>query len=131
MIPTQIDSSSFLLFSISDGVLTLVILFIILTIFGWLAIRYRSIRSFEFQILTFIMVYVVGEIIEDYNKMPFLSAFPYIGSQIHIASAVLLVIILWLRLYSVKKSGREMVDKVEPVDEEVGSASGDSGGDEW
>ena len=123
MISIQIDTS--FLFSTS-GLTTLIILFMALAVFGWLAIRYRNIRSFEFQISIFIMVYVVGEIIEDYNQMPF----PNVGSQIHIASAVLLTIILWLRLYSVRKSGREMVDKIEPVDE-GGSASGGSGGDEW
>src|SRR2546422_9516749 len=111
MMPTQSDSS--LLFSASG--LTLIILFMSLGIFGWLAVRYRNIRSFEFQISIFIMVYVVGEIIEDY-EIPFLSALPYIGSQIHIVSAVLLAIILWLRLYSVKKSGGKTIDTLESVE---------------
>ena len=119
MILTQGDSG--FLFSMSG--LTLIILFMSLAVFGWLAIRYRNIRSFEFQISIFITTYVVGEIIEDY-KMPFLSAFPYIGSQIHIASAVLLAMILWLRLYSARKGGRSMIDKVEPVEE--GGISGGS-----
>lgn len=82
MILSQNDGG--FLFSMSG--LTLIILFMSLAVFGWLAIRYRNIRSFEFQISIFITTYVVGEMIEDY-KMPFLSAFPYIGSQIHIASA--------------------------------------------
>jgi hypothetical protein len=119
MMLTQSDSG--FLFSMSG--LTLIILFMSLALFGWLAIRYRNIRSFEFQISIFITAYVVGEIIEDY-KMPFLSAFPYIGSQIHIASAVLLAVILWLRLYSARKGGRSMIDKVEPVEE--GGISGGS-----
>jgi hypothetical protein len=109
MILTQNDSGS--LFSING--LMLIIIFMSLAVCGWLAVRYRNIRSFEFQILIFITTYVVGEIVEDY-KMPLLSAFPYIGSQIHIASAVLLAIILWLRLYSARKGGRSMIDKVEP-----------------
>jgi hypothetical protein len=118
MIPTQIDSSS--LFS-SNGLTTLVILFMSLAIFGWLAVQYRNIRSFEFQISIFIMVYIVGEIIEDYNnKVPFFSAFPYIGSQIHLVAAAFLSIILWIRLYSVRKSGRKIVDKIEPVEGNVG-----------
>ncbi|HZA08419.1 MAG TPA: hypothetical protein VE619_12005, partial [Nitrososphaeraceae archaeon] len=66
----QIDSSSLLY---SSGLTTLVILFTSLAIFGWLAVRYRNIRSFEFQISIFVMVYIVGEIIEDYNKTPFFS----------------------------------------------------------
>jgi hypothetical protein len=97
-------------------------------IFGWLAVRYRNIRSFEFQISIFIMVYIIGEIIEDYNKMPFLSAFPYIGSQIHLLAAVFLSIILWIRLYSARKSGRKIVDKIEPVEEgNVGGGSSSNG----
>jgi hypothetical protein len=96
--------------------LTLSILFTSLAIFGWLAVRYRNIKSFEFQIFVFITVYIVGEILEDY-KIPSLSTMPYIGSHIHIVSAVFLAIILWLRLYSVRKSGRKMIDKLEPVEE--------------
>jgi hypothetical protein len=97
--------------------LTLVILFTSLAIFGWLAVRYRNIRSFEFQISVFIIVYIVGEILED-HKIPSLStSLPYIGSQIHIVSAVFLAIILWLRLYYVRRSGRKMIDKLEPVEE--------------
>lgn len=117
--PTEI---SFL--SSSRG-LTLIILFMSLAIFGWLSIRYRNIRSFEFQISIFIIVYVVGEIIEDY-KMPFFSAFPYIGSQIHILSAVFLAIMLWLRLYSVRKSGRNMIDKMQPAESNISNGGTES-----
>ena len=124
MISFQIDSSSLLY---SSGLTTLVILFTSLAIFGWLAVRYRNIRSFEFQISIFIMVYIVGEIIEDYNKMPLFSAFPYIGSQIHLVAAVFLSIILWIRLYSARESGRKVVDKIEPVEE--GNVSGGGGDD--
>lgn len=123
MISFQIDSSSLLY---SSGLTTLVILFTSLAIFGWLAVRYRNIRSFEFQISIFVMVYIVGEIIEDYNKMPFFSAFPYIGSQIHLVAAVFLSIILWIRLYSARESGRKVVDKIEPVEE--GNVSGGDDG---
>jgi hypothetical protein len=119
----QIDNSSLLY---SSGLTTLVILFTSLAIFGWLAVRYRNIRSFEFQISIFIIVYIVGEIIEDYNKMPFFSIFPFIGSQIHLLAAVFLSIILWIRLYSARESGRKIVDKIEPVEGTV-SGVGDDG----
>ena len=110
MISTQIGSN--LLFS--TGGVTLIILFMSLAIFGWFTVRNRNIRSFEFQITVFIVVYIIGEIIEDY-KIPSLSSIPYLGSQIHIISAILLAIILWLRLYSVRKSGK-MIDKLESVE---------------
>jgi ABC-type uncharacterized transport system permease subunit len=96
------------------GGVTLIILFMSLAIFGWRTVRNRNIRSFEFQITVFIVVYIIGEIIEDY-KIPSLSSIPYLGSQIHIVSAVLLAIILWLRLYSVRKSGK-MIDELESVE---------------
>src|SRR6266487_6603635 len=101
MISTRIDSSF-------SGGLTLIILFMSLAIFGWLTVRNRNIRRYEFQITVFIIVYIIGELLEDY-KIPSLSTLSYIGSQIHIVSALLLAIILWLRLYSMKKSGRKMI----------------------
>ena len=97
--------------------LTLIMLFASLAIFGWLAIRYRNIKNFEFQIFVFIVIYVIGEILEDY-KIPSLSAsLPYLGSQLHLIAAAFLAIILWLRLYQVRSSGQKMIDKLEPVGE--------------
>jgi hypothetical protein len=97
--------------------LTLIILFALLAIFGWLAIRYRNIKNFEFQIFVFIIIYVIGEILEDY-KIPSLSAsLPYLGSQLHIIAAAFLAIMLWFRLYYVRSSGRKTVDKLEPAGE--------------
>jgi len=97
--------------------LTLIILFALLPIFGWLAIRYRNIRNFEFQIFVFIIIYIIGEILEFY-KIPYLSAsLPYLGSQLHLIAAAFLAIILWLRLYYVRSSGRKMIDKLESVGE--------------
>ena len=102
MISTQIDSG----FLFSMGGITLIILFMSLAIFGWLTVRNRNIRSLEFQITVFIVVYIIGEIIEDY-KIPSLLSLPYIGSQIHIASAVLLAIIVWLRLLLRQKEWKD------------------------
>ena len=97
--------------------LTLIILFALLPIFGWLAIRYRNIRNFEFQIFVFIIIYIIGEILEFY-KIPYLSAsLPYLGTQLHLIAAAFLAIILWLRLYYVRSSGRKMIDKLESVGE--------------
>ena len=88
-----------------------------MAIFGWLAIRYRNIKNFEFQIFVFIIVYIVGEILEDY-KIPSLAAsLPYLGSQLHLIAAAFLAIILWFRLYYVRSSGRKTIDKLEPVGE--------------
>lgn len=96
---------------------TLVILFTLLAIFGWLSIRYRNIKNFEFQVFIFILIYIIGEILEDY-KIPLLSAsLPYLGSQIHIVAAAFLSLILWFRLYYVRTIGRKTIDKLESVTE--------------
>jgi hypothetical protein len=110
---TDIQSNINILFY--GGGSTLFILFALLAIFGWLSVKYRNIRNFEFQILVFIVIYIIGEILEDY-KIPSLSAsLPYLGSQIHIVAAAFLAIILWLRLYHVRISGRKTIDKLESI----------------
>lgn len=109
----MIDIQSSILSYVSN--LTLMILFALLAIFGWLAIRYRNIKNFEFQIFVFIVIYIIGEILEDF-KIPSLSAsLPYLGSLLHIIAAAFLAIMLWLRLYYVRSSGRKTIDKLEPV----------------
>ena len=119
MIDTQISDN---ILSYGSG-FTLVILFVLLAIFGWLAVKHRNIRNFEFQIFIFIIIYIIGEVIEDY-KIPSLSALsPYLGSQIHIVAAAFLAIILWLRLYHVRGSGSKTVDKLESVTEGDGDAN--------
>ena len=71
---------------------------------------------FEFQIFVFIIIYIIGEILENY-KIPSLSAsLPNLGSQLHLIAAAFLAIILWLRLYQVRSSGQKMIDKLEPGD---------------
>ena len=103
------STSNFLSYASS---LTLIILFASLAIFGWLTIRYRNIKNFEFQIFVFIIIYIIGEILEDY-KIPSLStSLHYLGPLIHIMAAAFLAIILWLRLYYVRGSGRKTIDKL-------------------
>jgi hypothetical protein len=119
MISTQSDSIGFL-FSMSG--LTLIILFMVLTICGWLAVSIETLKVLSFKYPVFIMIYILGEIIEDY-KILSLSTLPYIGSEIKVISAVFLDRILWLRLYSVKNSGREMIDKLES-EEDGGNLNG-------
>jgi hypothetical protein len=121
MIDTQ--SSNNILFY--GGGLTLVILFASLAIFGWLSVKYRNIRNFEFQIFVFIIIYIIGEILENYKILSLYASLPYLGSQIHIIAAAFIALVLWLRLYHVRSSGRKTVDKLESFAEgDVGEANG-------
>ncbi len=110
----MVDTQSNINILLYGNEFTLVIFFALLAIFGWLSLKYRNIRNFEFQVLVFIVIYIIGEILEDY-KIPSLSAsLSYLGSQIHVAAAFL-AIILWLRLYHVRSSGRKTIDKLQSI----------------
>lgn len=92
-------------------------LLVTLVIFGLITARYRNIRRFEFQISIFILLYIIGAIFEVY-KFPILSiSLPYIGPQFHITAALFLAVMLWLRLYSVRRNEYKMIDKFESVEQ--------------
>ena len=64
-----------------------------------------------------IIIYIIGEILENY-KIPSLSAsLPHLGSQLHLIAGAFLAMILWIRLYYARSSGQRTVDKLEPVGE--------------
>jgi hypothetical protein len=97
--------------------LTLVVLFASLAIFGWLPIRNRNIRSFDFQLFIFILIYIVGEILEDYKIPSLYASLPYLGSYIHILAGVFLALVLWFRIFLVRNSGRRTIDKLDAFEE--------------
>jgi hypothetical protein len=81
-----------------------------LIIFVWLAIRSKSIKSFQFQISIFIAVYILGELIEN-NRIDIFSTLPSnIGSQIHVGSAIFFTIMMWFRFYYAEKRGKKMIE---------------------
>jgi hypothetical protein len=104
----NILSSSYFLYSMSD--LTLILSLIPLIIFIWLAIRSKSIKSFQLQISIFIAVYLLGAIIENNRIAIFSTLSPNIGSQIHVVSAIFFTIMMWFRFYYAEKSGKKMIE---------------------
>ena len=101
-------STSYFLHSMSD--ITLILSFIPLIIFVWLALRSKSIKAFQFQISIFIAVYILGEIIENNRIAIFSTLPPNIGSQIHVGSAIFFTIIMWFRFYYAEKRGKKMIE---------------------
>ena len=102
------DSSSYFLHSMSD--ITFILSLIPLIIFVWLAVRSKSIKSFQFQISIFIAVYILGQIIEN-NRIPVFSSLPPdIGQQIHVGSAIFFTIMIWIRFYNAEKRGKKMIE---------------------
>ena len=89
---------------------TLVTLIISLSIFSFLVFRSRSsIKTFQSQMLLFIVLYLVGEIIENTN-LNTLSSLSELGSQIHVIATVYLTILFWTRYFYSEKYSMQMID---------------------
>ena len=102
------NSNSYFLHSMSD--ITIFLSLIPLIIFVWLAIRSKSIKTFQFQISIFIAVYILGELIENNRIATLLTLPPNLGSQIHVGSAVFFTIMMWFRFYYAEKRGKKMIE---------------------
>jgi hypothetical protein len=96
--------------------ITIILLLIALGIFVWQVSRSKSIRSFQFQISIFLVVWILGEIVgnlEDNGIIVFPAIQGNIGLEIHVVSMVLFGLMLWLRFYYSERSGRKMIEDVD------------------
>ena len=98
--------------------LTIILLFIALSIFIWLAVRSRGITTFQFQIAIFIIIWILGEIIgvlQEYQIIilsPFFDQLPDISLQIHLSSMIFLSVMLWIRFYYSERRQKKLIDKL-------------------
>src|SRR5918995_5753109 len=98
--------------------LTIILLFIALSIFIWLAVRSRGITTFQFQISVFIIIWILGEIIgilQEYQiamLSPIFSWLPDISLQIHLLSMIFLSVMLWIRFYYSERRQKRLIDDV-------------------
>ncbi len=96
--------------------ITIILLLIALGIFVWQVSRSKSIRSFQFQISIFLVVWILGEIVgnlEDNGIIVFPALQGNIGLEIHVVSMVLFGLMLWLRFYYSERSGKKMIEDVD------------------
>jgi hypothetical protein len=96
--------------------ITIILLLIALGIFVWQATRSKSIRSFQFQISVFLVVWILGEIVgslEDSGIILFPVLQGSLGLEIHVISMVFFSLMLWLRFYSSERSGKKMIEDVD------------------
>ena len=85
---------------------TIILLLAALSIFVWLATRSKDIRSFQFQISVFIIIWVVGGIAYILQDSGIVVVSPFqadIGLEINVVSVVFLSIMIWLRFYYSQK----------------------------
>jgi len=81
---------------------TIILLLVALSIFVWLATRAKKIRSFEFQISIFIIIWVLGQVagsLQDDGIITLSALQGDIGLEIHVVSLVFFSIMIWLRFY--------------------------------
>jgi uncharacterized membrane protein len=95
----------------SIGNITSLLILIPLIIFIWLAIKSRNIKSFQFQIMIFILLYFIGQVIENNNTSVFFSMLPKdFGSQIHFIAAAFFTIMMLFRFYYANLRKKKMID---------------------
>jgi hypothetical protein len=95
----------------SIGNITSLLILIPLIIFIWLAIKSRDIKSFQFQIMIFISLYFIGQVIENNNTSVFFSTLPKdFGSQIHVIAAAFFTIMMLFRFYYANPRKKKMID---------------------
>jgi hypothetical protein len=96
--------------------ITVILLLIALGIFVWLAARSKSVRSFQFQMSIFLVVWILGEIagsLQDSGIIEFTALQGDIGLEIHTVSMVFFSSMLWFRFYYSERSGKKMIESLD------------------
>jgi len=98
----------------SFGNLTLVLLIIAFGIFVWLTAKSRNIRSFQFQISLFIVIWIIGEIVDLLGDEGVINLSSNdLGMYIHVMAMGMFSAMIWIRFYLSKKSGKKMADTLQ------------------
>ena len=92
---------------------TITLLLATLGIFVWLAARSKDIRSFQFQISIFIIIWVLGGIayiLQDSGTIVLSPLQGDIGLEINVISVAFLSIMIWLRFYYSQRSRKRTIE---------------------
>ena len=98
--------------------ITTMLLLIALAIFVWLALRSKNVRTFQFQISIFLIIWISGEIagiLQDSGIIVLSIVQGDIGLEIHVVSMVFFSMMLWLRYYYSERSGKKMIEDIKDV----------------
>jgi hypothetical protein len=95
---------------------TITLLLAALSIFVWLAARSKDIRSFQFQISIFIIIWVLGGVayvLQDSGRIVVSPLQGDIGLEIHVVSVAFLSIMIWFRFYYSQRSRKRTVEALD------------------
>jgi bacteriorhodopsin len=88
---------------------------IALGIFAWLTTRSRNIKSFQFQISIFILIWMTGEIVDLLGEEGVVELFSTseIGVYVHVLAMAMFSAMLWIRFYLSERSGKRIADALQ------------------
>jgi bacteriorhodopsin len=88
---------------------------IALGIFAWLTTRSRNIKSFQFQISIFILIWMTGEIVDLLGEEGVVELFSTseIGAYVHVIAMAMFSAMLWIRFYLSERSGKRIADALQ------------------
>jgi len=98
--------------------ITTMLLLIALGMFVWLAVRSKNIKTFQFQISIFIIIWISGEIagiLQDSGIIVLSPVQGDIGLEIHVVSMVFFSMMLWLRYYYSERSVKKIIEDITDV----------------
>jgi hypothetical protein len=102
-------SDSFFLFLDKS---TIFLLVISLGLFSWSALSSRNIRKFQFQMSIFVLIWIAGEIVRVLHEEGIFTIFgrSEVGMILHTIAMLFFSLMLWIRFYYAKKSGKMMIE---------------------
>ncbi|HJU79498.1 MAG TPA: hypothetical protein VJ599_08050 [Nitrososphaeraceae archaeon] len=91
---------------------TPLLLLVSLALFSWAAASAKSLRKFQFQISIFIIIWIVGEIVRFLHEENIFTLFGMhdLGTVLHTIAMVFFSLMLWIRFYYSKRSGKMMIE---------------------
>src|SRR4029077_16021017 len=93
--------------------LTLILLVVCTGIFGYLAVKSRNPRAFQFQISIFVLIWISGEVANvliQTGTVVFPVFLQEIGYELHVASMVFFAVFIYARYLYAYRRGREILD---------------------
>lgn len=91
---------------------TIFLLVISLGLFSWSALSSRNIRKFQFQMSIFVLIWITGEIVRVLHEEGIFTIFgrSEVGMILHTIAMLFFSLMLWIRFYYAKKSGKMMIE---------------------
>ena len=91
---------------------TIFLLVISLGLFSWSALSSRNLRKFQFQMSIFVLIWIAGEIVRVLHEEGIFTIFgrSEVGMILHTIAMLFFSLMLWIRFYYAKKSGKIMIE---------------------